>query len=277
MSEITTDEGRRARAFATLPFTEIEKRITADSLLVVPVGAIEQHGAHLPLNTDAVVSEEVAAAAVARAVDAGVDAWLLPPLQITKSDEHDWSAGTLWLSESTMMQTLIDLGRSVTATAARTLVFVNGHGGNVGPLAVACRELRRRFGLRTFAMPAALRAPAPWTDAAGTVHGGQENGMDIHAGFCETSVMMHLRPDLVDAGAFARNVPDWLAEFDDIRFNGGFVSFGWTSDDFGPSGVIGDPTGATAAAGAEIFAGSVAKVAGALAQIQRAAAHLPLR
>lgn len=244
--------------------------LTKDSLLVLPTGAIEHHGPHLPLITDALVAEAAATAAVERAVARGVDAWQLPTLSVTKSDEHSWAPGTLWLTAETLMSTIVDIGRSITATPARTLVFVNGHGGNVALLNVALRELRRRFGLRTFCMPAGV----PFA-ADGTGGTGDEHGMGVHGGFSETSVVMHLRPDLVDEARFAPNVPAHLAAFRHIGFNGKPVSFGWLSNDFGPSGIVGDPTGASAAAGAKLFEAGVAFVADALEEVSRFE-HLPV-
>lgn len=234
------------------------------SILVLPVGAIEGHGPHLPLSTDALIAEASTTAAVARAAGKGVDVWQLPTLSITKSDEHAWAAGTLWLEPETMLRTLVDIGRSVLATPSRTLVFLNGHGGNVAILAVALRELRRRFGLRTFLLPAPnVSLPA------GAIGLPDELGMGIHGGFVETSLVMHLRPDLVDAASFVRRVPEELAEFRHVGFAGRPVTFGWLSDDFGPSGVIGDPSGSNAAAGASLFESWLTFAAEALAEIER--------
>lgn len=236
--------------------------LTRDSVVIIPTGAIEHHGAHLPLVTDSLIAEHVGAAAVERGVAAGLDLWLLPTLTYTKSDEHHWAPGTMWLTAETLLATLVDLGRSVASTPARKLVFLNGHGGNTALLGVANRELRRRFGLQTFSMAAG-------SGVAGTGHDGQpdELGMGIHAGYSETSIVRHLRPDLVDMAKAERNVPEHMAGLEYIGFNGYPVSFGWLSDDFGASGVIGDPTGATAEHGAELFETSVARTVGALTEI----------
>ena len=80
--------------------------------------------------------------------------------------------------------------------------------------------------------------------------------MGIHAGLDETAVMLHLAPETVDMSKAARNVPEWLAENEHVKF-GGTVQFGWLSNDFGPDGHIGDPTGATAEYGAALFANAV--------------------
>jgi creatinine amidohydrolase len=98
-------------------------------------------------------------------------------------------------------------------------------------------------------------------------NGPDERGFGIHGGHGETSMIMHLRPDLVDMSLADRWVPDHMADLEYIKFNGGAVSFGWLSNDFGPAGVIGDATGATAEYGAEIYARSVAHGVAALREI----------
>lgn len=240
---------------------EVGARLSADSIIVIPLGAIEQHGPHLPLNTDLVVAAAAAEAVVARA-GAECDAWLLPPLAFTKSNEHAWAAGTVWLSATTMLSVLDDIGRCLAATPARRVLFLNGHGGNSALVQVANRELRLRHGLRTF-----LAHPHVPADQGGASH-PSELGMGVHGGMDETSVMLHLRPDLVDMSSAVRRVPEGLASNTHARF-GGTVSFGWLSDDFFPDGVIGDPTGATAEAGRAMFEASVAMLADALGEISR--------
>lgn len=253
-----------SRRWADLPAPRLSGLLDERSILVLPVGAIEQHGPHLPLSTDVLVPEAVGAAAVDRAAAEGLDVWLLPTLSVSKSDEHAWSPGTLWLSADTLLAVLRDLGRSIAATGARKLVFLNGHGGNTALLQVANRELRRLHDLQPFTMPAGVQR-------AGTGAGEEpdERGFGIHGGWAETSLVMHLAPDLVDAGAFARAIPDELSDFTHIGFNGRPVTFGWLSDDFDASGVIGDPTGSTAAAGARLFGASIDFVVEALHEVDR--------
>ena len=251
------------RKLAELTGPQTLEVLTADSVLLVPIGAIEHHGPHLPLVTDALIAEAAVEALVPRAVEAGIDAWQLPTLSIGKSDEHHWASGTLWLSATTLFETLVDLGRSVATTPARKLVFVNGHGGNVALLQVINRELRRRFGLMVFST-GALQLPPDARDLA-----PDELGLDIHGGSAETSIVMHLRPDLVREEFFEPHVPTQMAGYEHIGFNGRPVTFGWLSDDFGPSGVIGDPTRASAAAGKEFFEYGIGKGLEALAEIDR--------
>jgi len=248
-----------SRRLEELRAPDIDRLVTDRSIFVQPLGAIEQHGPHLPFNTDLLIADSVADAAVER-VGFEHDVWLLPPLAYTKSNEHAWSAGTIWLSADTLLRVLDDIGRCVAMTAARRLVFMNGHGGNSALVGVANRELRLRHGLMTF-----LAHPGVPPDQGG-VSAADEHGMGIHGGTDETSIMLHLAPELVDMDVATRNVPEALVDNRHVRF-GGSVGFGWLSNDFGPDGHIGDPTTATAERGAQLFAAAVDAFCEALAEI----------
>ncbi|MFF2300317.1 creatininase family protein [Arthrobacter sp. NPDC058127] len=250
------------RNLAELSGPAAASMLTPSSVVVVPTGAVEHHGPHLPLITDYLLADAVGSSAVERAAAAGTDVWMLPTLAYTKSDEHAWAPGTVWLSWDAMMKTVIDIGRSVASTPARTLVFLNGHGGNVALLQVALREIRRRFGLNTFLVGVHVSAD-------GVEPPEEECGLGIHGGHGETSLIMHIRPDLVDMSLAERNVPSHIADAEYIGFHSKPVSFGWLSDDFGPSGVIGDPTRANTADGAEIFEAAVSQATAALVEISR--------
>ncbi len=245
--------------FEDLTWPEIAV-LPPDTVAVLPLGAIEQHGPHLPVSTDYVAATEAAAAAVAAAA---VPVVLLPGLAYTKSDEHHTFPGTIWLSWDTLMRTLVDIGRSLQTSGITRLLFVNGHGGNSALGQVAGRELRRRFGLRTFF--AHLSVPA---DQGGRGSAPSEFGMGVHGGHGETSLMLHLRPELVHLDRASSRVPLALREYEHIGF-GKPVSFGWTSDDFGPDGHIGDPTGATAEDGKVFFEAAVARLAEVIAEAYR--------
>lgn len=248
------------RRLEDLTGPQISKRIGPSSILVLPIGATEQHGPHLPLSVDTVIAHEVATAMVDRCGDQ-LDAWLLPTMSVSKSNEHAWSAGTLWLTPETLLAVLRDIGRSVAATGCERLVILNGHGGNTTHLGTALRELRLAFGLKTFLMHPFL------PPAYGGASTEEELGMGIHGGRDETSVFMHLRPDQVDLGAAQRKVPESLADNAHVRF-GGSVSFGWLSNDFDPEGYIGDPTGATAEHGAALFEHAVTTLCAAMAEVK---------
>ena len=248
-----------SRYLADLRAPEVPSALNKDSIVVLPLGAIEQHGPHLPVNTDFVVADAVSSAAV-KQVGEEVNAWLLPTLPFTKSNEHAWSVGTFWLSAQTFMAVIDDIARCVAMTPAKKLLFVNGHGGNSALMAMMNREVRLKHGLQTF-----LAHPHMPVDQGGT-SAANELGMGVHGGMDETSVMLHLRPDLVDMSLAVRRVPEGLAKNDQVRF-GGRVAFGWLSNDFFPEGHIGDPTGATAEVGATMFASAVDGLSAAMREI----------
>lgn len=247
------------RRFAELRHPQVAERISASSIFVQPLGAVEQHGPHLPLVTDLLIASEVAEAVVSDRGD-DLDLWLLEPLAYTKSNEHAHFPGSVWLDPQTLLAVLGGVGRAVAATGATKLVFLNGHGGNSALLNVACREIRLAHGLLTF-----LVHPSVPPDQGGAST-QDELGMGIHAGLHETSMVLHLRPELVDMALATRNVPAWLADNEHVRF-GGDVSFGWLADDFGPDGHIGDPTASTAQLGKSLFEAAVVRVGEQLAEV----------
>lgn len=249
-----------SREFGDLHWTQITERLDQHSVLIQPMGAIEQHGPHLPINTDQVIADAVARAVVERFGDE-LDLWLLPTMAYTKSNEHALFPGSVWMSSETMLRVLDDLGRCVAMLPTKRLAFLNAHGGNTGLLNVANRELRLAHGLMTF-----LAHPGVPPDQGGASH-VTELGMGVHGGVDETSIMLHLRPDLVDMSVATRNIPDGLADNIHVRF-GGRVSFGWLSSDFGPDGHIGDPTLANAELGEELFDGSVRLLGEAMREVR---------
>ncbi|HJM28826.1 MAG TPA: creatininase family protein [Acidimicrobiales bacterium] len=239
---------------------EIPEVLNEKSILLLPIGAIEQHGPHLPLSVDHVIADETARAVV-EACGEEVDIWMLPTLSISKSNEHEWSTGTISLGYKTLMAVLEDIGRSVSATPAKKLVLLNGHGGNTTMLSTALRELRLKYSLQTFLMHPSL-PPA---------YGGESNldelGMGIHGGRDETSVFMFLRPEHVNLEKAERRIPEGLSENTHVKF-GGSVSFGWLSNDFHEDGYIGDPTGASSELGEKLFRAAVASLSEAMEEIR---------
>ena len=248
------------RRYEDLTGPEIATEISSSSILLLPVGAVEQHGPHLPLSVDHVIAHETATAVVDECGDE-LDVWQLPTISISKSSEHAWSPGTLYLSPETLLAMLRDIGRSITPTGAERLVLLNGHGGNTTHLETALRELRLEFGLKTFLMHPAL------PPAYGGSSTENELGMGIHGGLDETSVFMHLRPDQVQLEKAARRVPEALDKNTHVKF-GGSVSFGWLSNDFNPDVYIGDPTGATAVRGEQLFERSIATLSEAIEEVK---------
>ncbi|MFM8794474.1 MAG: mycofactocin biosynthesis peptidyl-dipeptidase MftE [Acidimicrobiales bacterium] len=191
-------------------------------LLVVPVGSFEQHGAHLPPSTDSLIITAVAGTACS-----GRDVTLGPTVNVTASDEHAGFTGTLSIGTDLTASTLVAIATSATGWAGGVL-FANGHGGNADALAMAGEELSAR----------------------GVAHDVWSlplyDGADMHAGLTETSVMLHLHPELVRMDlARVGNTGD-AADLMPMMRTGGVRAVS-------TSGVLGDPTGASAAHGRAVF------------------------
>ena len=198
-------------------------------LLLVPVGALEQHGPHLPLGTDTAVATTVAGRT-------GLP--VTPPIAFGASGEHEGFPGTVSIGTEVLAAVLVETGRSA-CRWARRLCFVNGHGGNL-PALVAATTLLRAEG-----------RDVAW-------HSCGVPGADAHAGRHETSLMLALAPDDVrpDVAAAGNTAP--LAELMPGIREGSVAAVS-------PNGVLGDPSGASAGEGAETTSVMVAALRDAIA------------
>jgi creatinine amidohydrolase/Fe(II)-dependent formamide hydrolase-like protein len=238
-----------------LVFSEVATALQASSVLCLPMGSMEQHGPHLPLNTDCVIAETLTRRIVARWGDEH-DLWQLPLAPVGLSREHAWAPGTLSLTVSGMTAYLRDLScEIVRALPARNLLIVNGHGGNRGILEALMQEMRGDFGLNVATLHlGAMMSPDTGTDVP-----------EIHAGKDETSVMLVLAPELVRREAMATLKPPPGGEATRALVLDPTASYPWSSGDplLAASGIMGDARGASAAHG-EIIVARVIEGAGAV-------------
>ncbi|MEM7117247.1 MAG: creatininase family protein [Chloroflexota bacterium] len=223
-----------------------------DGVVILPIGAIEQHGAHLPVLTDTLIAGGVVEAALARLTDE-VAAWVLPPMSYGKSNEHLNFAGTISLSAATLTAVLHDIAQSIQRAGFRRLAFVNGHGGNTPLLQMVARDIRVATGLMVFVIQPGSYDNLPFELPPSEMKYG------LHAGETETSLILHLAPDTVQMDKAVREIPDF-PETDTPLFFFGSVSAAWLADDWSESGVYGDATRGTAEKGAQLLAAYAANL-----------------
>ena len=230
----------KAPAFRTLP---------DDLVAVLPVGAIEQHGPHLPVSVDRDIIETV----VARCLNVLADdqnVLVLPTLAITKSGEHDRYPGTLSLSADTLLATLRDIGASIARADVSRLVLFNGHGGNTAVLDIAARDLRMSHDM--------IVATCSWfgfADYRGLIDDAALD-YDLHAGDIETSAMLAARPELVDiekAKDFVAAMQRWDTDNRFTGLTGQPAQPAWIIDDLNADGACGDASAASVGKGAQFL------------------------
>ena len=171
---------------------EKARELAPHTLLVLPVGAVEQHGPHLPVGTDYLTVEHVARGAAEQAQKA-ISVLVAPTLPFGSSHHHLSFGGTLSLATETYYRVLADLGESMIVSGFRSLVLINGHGGNHELIQLVARDLAIKHEVKFAAM-------SYWTVAWDALvdEGAHLSGhLPGHAGFYETSQIMALRPDLV--------------------------------------------------------------------------------
>lgn len=195
--------------------------VRREELVLVPVGSTEQHGPHLPFDTDTVIAEAVAVAAADR-----LGGLVAPALSFGVSGEHQSFAGTVSLSSKALSEVLVELALSL-RTWSGPVVFVSANPRNVAALDSAVDRLHDE------------RQPVAWVECAA-------EHLDLHAGHTETSLMLYLKPHVVRQDRMvagdARSLPDILP----ILAAGGVAAVS-------SNGVLGDPTHANAGEGALIL------------------------
>jgi creatinine amidohydrolase len=250
-----------------LTTTDFQRLDPERTVAVLPVAAIEQHGPHLPVATDALINEGIVRRAL-ELLPSECTVLVLPMQAVGKSDEHRDYPGTLTLSTETLIGAWTEIGASVRRAGVRKIVLLNSHGGQVAPLQIVARELRLRHAM--------LAVAASWF-AMGLPEGVvpvEELRHGIHGGTIETSLVLALRPDLVRLDRARDFRPTSLAlERDFPRLAAlGPAGRGWQAQDLHPAGVCGDATKATA----EIGRACLEHVAKALAELLLEVVRLPL-
>jgi creatinine amidohydrolase len=232
----------------------------ANTVIVLPTGATEQHGPHLPCAVDTVIAAGVVGHALARLPDA-VPAYAMAPITYGKSEEHLHFPGTVTLTGETLLATMNEIGESVYRAGFRKLLIVNGHGGQPQVMEMAARELRLRHGDFIVVPSFTWRVP----HVAGQFMSEKEKKLAMHAGHAETALMLALAPDTVRMDRAVVNYPPVFPS--SLLSPDGRPACAWSALDFGPSGVIGDPLPATPEQGLAILDSLAESWAGAITEL----------
>lgn len=236
------------RYFPYLTWAQIEQMPNKENVVIIqPIGAIEQHGLHLPLAVDSAISLGVLGKALSQ-LEEDIPAYALPCLYYGKSNEHIGFPGTITLSAQTLLAVITEMARSVYRSGFRKLVLMNSHGGQPQIMEIAARDLHQEypdfsvFPLFTWRVPhlvADLLTP-------------QEQKYGIHAGDAETSLMLSLLPQQVQMDKAVKEYPQGLPT-DSLLDMEGKLPFAWLTKELSKSGVMGDATVATREKGDRIL------------------------
>jgi creatinine amidohydrolase len=249
------------RAWADLASPDLPPPDDA-TVALLPLGATEQHGPHLPLATDTLICEAIVDAAIARGSGAGM-VLRLPTQAVGVSVEHGRFPGTLSLEPETAIAVLSDLGRSVAAAGVRKMILFNAHGGQPQIVDIVAQKLRReramlvvRANYFRFGLPAAAPVISP--------------GRDLHGGLIETSLMLAIAPALV-RGDRLRNFPSRAERLEAgcrVFEVEGATGIGWMAEDLNDEGVVGDAASASATVGRMLLDHYAGKFATLIEEVQ---------
>lgn len=241
----------------------------AATVAVLPLGATEQHGPHLPLGVDSVLVDGIVAAALPL-LPAELPALFLPSQHIGLSPEHANFPGTITLSAETLIRLWREIGAGVARAGVRKLVLFNAHGGHVGAMDIVARELRAAHGLIVYSVS--------WFNLplgeAGAQFSADEHRFGVHAGEIETSMMLALAPQQVVMAAardFGSTSRERAADYA-LLGNGRSAKLGWAMEDYNADGAAGNAAAASAPRGQAV----VDAAAGALARLLAEVSRLPL-
>jgi creatinine amidohydrolase len=232
------------------------------AVALLPVAAVEQHGPHLPLSTDALINDGIVRAALERLAP-DTTLLVLPAQNVGLSPEHTSFAGTLSIKDSLLLDVWTDIGRSVARTGLRKLIVFNTHGGQKALVDLLAVRLRSELGmLAVRATYFAFGALPGLFDPTEIVH-------DIHGGEIETSLLLHLRPDLVRTAALAdfKGLPHDLAARHKLLGAEKPVGIGWRAEDLHPAGAYGNAAKADGRRGAQHLSYLADRLAGLVGEV----------
>jgi creatinine amidohydrolase len=241
----------KSRFWADLTTRDFAALDPAATVAVLPLGATEQHGPHLPLSVDQSLVDAIVATALEQ-LPPELPVLVLPTQQVGYSPEHAGFAGTLSLSASTVIATWTELGGCVARAGVRKVLLFNSHGGQVSLMDIVARELRTQHGLIAYSCS---WWNLPLGDEANGQFSREEHRFGVHAGEIETSMMLALKPQHVDMGQarhFA-STSQQRAQAYPVLGNGVSAKLGWHMQDYNAEGAAGNAAAATAQKGQRVL------------------------
>lgn len=236
----------RTRHWSDLTTTDFASLDLDRAIAILPLGATEQHGPHLPLSVDANLAHSMVQGAIAH-LPADLPALFLPVQRIGFSPEHSAFAGTLSLKAETVIRLWTDIAESVLASGVRKLVLFNTHGGHVGLMDAVARDLRARLSMLVYSVSwFNLPLIEPDGQDAMARFPPEEQRFGVHGGQIETAMMMALKPRLVRQlrfQAFASTSEQRARDFPTLG-NGRSAKLAWAAQDLNPHGVAGNAAAA---------------------------------
>lgn len=252
------------RDFNQMNRNEISAADTDDWIVVLPLGATEQHGPHLPFETDRLIAEGIVDR-LKKKLPKSSKVSFLPVEPVGYSPEHLDFKGSRSLKFDEAINRWIGIGADLSSLGIRKLVLLNAHGGNSPLMVIVATELRVRFDM--------LCVATSWTrfaDAPGLL-GDEASAIDIHGGEVETSVMLALFPELVDmkkAKKYTSNQSKFEKRFKHLRAYGRHI-FGWKMQDLNPKGVVGNAKQASSELGERLIENAVNGLLGLLTDTKK--------
>ena len=256
-----------SRFWADLTTRDFAQLDPARTVAVLPLGATEQHGPHLPLAVDRVLVDGIVAAALPQ-LPQDVPVLVLPTQAVGYSPEHASFDGTLTVSAATLMAMWTDIGECVARAGVRKLLLLNAHGGQVSLMDIVARELRGRCRLIVYSCS---WWNLPLGEAATGLFPPEEHRFGVHAGDIETSMMLALAPQRVEM-AQARNFPSTSQERvqrHPVLGNGRSAKLGWHMQDYNPQGAAGNAAAASADKGRALLEAAARQLAALMQEIAR--------
>lgn len=253
--------------YAELTSGETNSFSSKEALVLIPIGSIEQHGQHLPLATDSIISQEITKL-VAERINSEIPVLVFPQIPFGKSTEHSSKPGTISLETEVLTKLLHSICRNLAKNGFKKIVFINGHGGNTNLLNTILREIREETG--AFVTSIYLYSEILLKEV---LERFKLEELDVfHACTLETSFMMALRPELVKMEKASKEKPSKFTKESGHKYlkltGSKGIEFSWLIDDVSNSGVIGDPTKATVELGQEVLKSLIEKICEVLREIK---------